>query len=171
MKAYKLFRVRNGKLYPLYIYANDETPIGEYVPAREGIRTDENHVKARKFGQLALRAGWHSCELPYVDHIGVRQPDGSLAKAKDTVWCEIEISDSIDYTKSVEYRNKNGIVVPKKSCRKEIPYDGFYYYQTNPKAKVRWLISGAIKVNKILTDEEVRNICEANGIKAQEVVA
>ena len=34
--GYKLFRTKNGKLYPLYVLANKETPVGEWIEAECG---------------------------------------------------------------------------------------------------------------------------------------
>ena len=170
MKAYKLFRTKNGKLYPLYIYAKEETPIGVWIEAKVGIVTEDgNHVKS-KLGNLALRPGWHSCGLPYAGHIGKRSGDRKLLQASDTVWCEIEISDNIDYTLLARQNgtNKNGKVNPVKCCLKEVPVFGYYEFRTNPLATVPWYISGAIKVNRILSNDEVAGICRANGIEPQE---
>lgn len=172
MKAYKLFKVRNNKLYPLYIYANEEVPMNVWIDAKVGeISSDGKHVKSKGLGNLALRPGWHSCDVPLADHIGTKQADGTLAQAKDTVWCEIEVSDTVDYTSLAHQigTNKNGKVIPVKSCLKEIPLDGFYYFQTNPIAKAKWIISGAIKINKILSHEEVEQICRENGLVAQKI--
>lgn len=169
MKAYKLFRVKNGKLYPLYIYANEELPMGVRLIAKCGeVSKDGKHVKS-KLGDLALRPGFHSCNIPLADHIGKRMPDGSLVQAVDTVWAEIEISDTIDYTPYVRSlgTNKNGRVIPVKCCMKELPIDGFYFYQTSPLAKAKWIISGEITINRILSNEEVAEICRKNGMKPQ----
>ena len=169
MKAYKLFRMKNGKLYPLYIYANEETPMGVWLEAKVGIVTEDGkHVKS-KLGNLALRPGWHACGLPHVAHIGKKASDGSLVQAKDTVWCEVEISDEIDYTHLARQNgtSKNGKVNPVKCCLKELPISGYYAFRTSPLATVPWYISGSIKVNRILSNEEVAGICRANGLEPQ----
>ena len=171
MKAYKLFKVKNGKLYPLYIYANEEIPMGVWLDAKVGeISKDGKHVKS-KLGDLALRPGWHSCSCPQASHIGKRQPDGTLAQAKDTVWCEIDISDEIDYTSLARQNgtNKDGKVVAVKACLKEIPVDGYYTFQTNPLAKAVWYISGSMRINRILTNEEVVDLCIAAGLEPQKI--
>ena len=49
MKVYKLFRMRNGKLFPLYVEAKREIPVGEWLTARVGEKVDETHVKASLF--------------------------------------------------------------------------------------------------------------------------
>lgn len=169
MKAYKLFRTKNGKLYPLYIYANEELPMNELLHAKCGeVANDGKHVKS-KLGDLALRPGFHSCDCPYAGHIGKKMPDGSLVQAKDTVWAEIEVSDEVDYNALARQRgtNVNGKVIPVKCCLDIIPKNGFYYFQTNPLAKAKWIISGEITINRILSNEEVAAICMEHGFEPQ----
>lgn len=169
MKAYKLFRIKNGKLYPLYIYANEELPIGVPIKAKVGeVASDGKHVKS-KLGDLALRPGFHSCDCPYAGHIGKKMPDGRLVQAKDTVWAEIEVSDEVDYNALARQRgtNANGKVIPVKCCLDIIPENGFYYFQTNPLAKAKWIISGEITINRILSNEEVTAICREHGLEPQ----
>lgn len=46
---------------------------------------------------------------------------------------------------------------------KEIPKDGFYRYRTNPDPDTEeWIITGQIKVNRILSNKEVDEICRRN---------
>ena len=67
--GYKLFRLKRGKLYPLYVLANEETPMGVWLDAQSGPRTERGKVKSR-LGELAYRPGWHINDgLPYVNHI------------------------------------------------------------------------------------------------------
>lgn len=163
MKAYKLFKVKKGKLYPLYINI-EEVPLNIELPASTGTLKSNGKVKS-KLGDLAYRPGWHCCEFPLADHIGTRQPDGTLYQSKDTVWCEVEISDKIDYTEIAKGISN----IKREQYLKYIPKDGYYWYQTNPNAKVRWLICGSIKVTKIMTNDEVVRICNDNGITPQPV--
>lgn len=173
-KAYKLFRIKNGKLYPLYITANEETKMNEWLNAKIGEVTDDGkHVKS-KLGALALRPGWHLAFIPNSPWIGqkAKDKDGNdvLLRKPDTVWCECEYSDTIDYTDHVNElgRNKKGIVIPKNAMMRDIPVNGFYKYKTNSNGDV-WIIAGAIKVNRILSDAEVDSICRENGIEPQKV--
>ena len=46
----------------------------------------------------------------------------------------------------------------------EIPEGGFYRYKTSPNMKGNWLIGGNMKVNRVLTDEEVQAINDAAGV-------
>lgn len=169
MRAYKLFKIKNGKLYPLYIYATEEIPMGVWIDAKVGrLSSDGRHVKS-KLGNLALRPGFHSCEWPLADHIGKKVSDGTLVQARDTVWCEVEISDEIDYNPLARKNgiNKEGKVNLSKCCLKSVPVGGMYEFRTNPLAKVTWYISGAIMVNRILSNDEVAAICRANGLEPQ----
>jgi hypothetical protein len=172
LTTYKLFRTHNGKLYPLYVNANTETPVGVWIPAESGPRTDDGKVKS-KLGKLAYRPGWHSSDLPLATHIGKKQADGTLAQAADTVWCECEVKCDVDYQIAANKRgtNKKGVLVHRNAQLDYIPVGGFYRYKTNSKMTGEWLISGEIKVNRILTDEEVAAICAAHGYAAQKKAA
>ena len=99
MKAYKLFRKKNGNIYPLYVLANEPTPIGVWLEAKSGERTAKGKVKSR-LGELAYRPGWHCSERPVALHIGEKaNPKDRLPsfRAENQVWCEVEVDDSIDY--------------------------------------------------------------------------
>ena len=154
MKVYKLFQIKDGKLYPLYVNTSHEIPLGVWLKAECGPLVDETHVKS-KLGSLSLRPGFHSTTVPFSDWIGKKQPDGTLARRPDNVWAECEI------------RGKELTVTEKYGLR-TVP-DGYYRFKTNAKQRDPWLISGEIKVNRILSDEEVAKICEANGYEPQKV--
>ena len=173
MIAYKLFKIKHNKLYPLYVLSEKETPIGEWIEAECGELQENGKVKAKLGNGLCFRPGWHLADVPYAAHIGKRDKDGNLLQRPDTVWCEVEYSDSISY-QSVANKNgtnKQGKVIPVKAYLKEVPKDGYYRYKTNPLMYEDWIIAGAIKVNKILTNEEVDRICRENGIEPQKRVS
>ena len=171
MKAYKLFRIKGGKIYPLYVLSDKETPIGEWIEAECGELQSNGKVKAKLGNGLCYRPGWHITTVPVANHIGKKSEDGILKMRKDTVWCEVEFSDKINYQNIANKNgtNKKGVIVPVKAYLKEIPKDGFYYYQTNAKAETPWIIAGAIKVNRILSLDEVIKICRENGFEPQKV--
>lgn len=51
---------------------------------------------------------------------------------------------------------------------KHVPTDGFYRYRTNPNPETDpWIITGAMKVNRVLTNEEVDEIVRAAGREPQ----
>ena len=156
MKTYKLFRVKGTKLYPLYVEADKSITIGKWLNASVGEKVDDTHVKAKGCGgRLSLRPGWHSTQIPFTDWIGKKMPDGTLAQRTDTVWCECEVEG-----KQYEITNREG--------SREL-LDGWYFYRTNSKQKDPWIISNRIRVNRILTNKEVAEICRANGIEPQKV--
>ena len=153
MKTYKLLRVKGGKLYPLFVERCRKLPMGEWLEANIGELVDENHVKS-SLGPLARRPGWHSCTVPFTDWIGKRQGVG-LVQRKATVWCECEV-DGEEQT----VKNRNGL--------RTIP-EGYYFFRTKPQQPVPWIISNRIKINRILSHEEVEQICADHGVKAQPI--
>jgi len=156
MIVYKLFRVRNGDLFPLYVEANREMSIGKWLYAKCGEKADDTHVKASGCGgRLSLRPGFHSTKVPFTDWIGKKQPDGTLAQRSDTVWCECEVKG-----KEIKVTEKNGL--------RELP-NGYYFFRTNSKQKDPWIISNKIKINKILSQKEVEELCRMNGLQAQKM--
>ena len=157
MKTYKLFRVKNERLFPLYVEADKEMEVGKWLRAGCGEKKDATHVKARGCsGSLSLRPGYHSTNVPFTDWIGQKMPDGSLAQRPDTVWCECEVKGE-----QIECENRYGF--------REIQKNKWYYFKTNSKQKDPWIISDWLKINKILSREEVEVICRENGIEAQKM--
>ena len=156
MITYKLFNLKKGKLYPLYVNANKETPLGVWLPAENGaFAADGKHVKS-KLGALSFRPGWHSGNAPVARHIGEKENANdkypSYRPAKQ-VWCECEVHTEVDYaTKAGRYGLKT------------IPVNGGYWFKTNRNMYGEWYISGEIKVNRILTDDEVYAINEMYGV-------
>ena len=162
MKVYKLFRqTKDGNLHPMFVGSKEVTPIGIWLPAKVGEKTADNRKVKSKLGGLAVRPGWHCCELPFAGHIGKRQSDGSLYQSADTVWAEVEIPDK-EVTAEVVAAN------PKTKDSKVL-VDGWYWFKPNKAAKVRWLISSVIKVLRILSNEEVASICREHGIEPQPI--
>lgn len=167
MKAYKLFRTKKsepGKIYPLFVLADEETPLGEWVEAKAGIMTDKGKVKSR-LGPLCYRPGWHMSDIPLAIHIGMKGPSGEIEYMNpDHVWCECEYVDDINYQTKADQNGTHGDkFVPRDAFLRDIPVNGYYRYKTNPMMLGEWIIAGKIKVNRILSDEEVANICRAAG--------
>lgn len=156
MITYKLLRIKNGKLYPLYVEADREMEIGKILRAGCGELVDPTHVKASGAGgKLSLRPGFHSTLMPYTDWIGKRMPDGTLAQRQNTVWCECEV-----FGDQLEVKSKTGLrTIPR----------GWYFFKTNTKQKEPWIISEVLLIKRILSNAEVEEICEQHGIKAQPV--
>lgn len=155
MITYKLFRLKHGKLYPLYVNASKPTPLGVWLDAEAGERTSDGKVKSR-LGKLTYRPGWHSGDMPVALHIGEkRKPSDAKPsyRPSEQVWCECEVKTDNDYTKEA---GRYGL--------KSIPKNGGYWFKTNSNMIGRWYISGEIKVNKILTDKEVNAINKRDGV-------
>ena len=158
--GYKLFREKNGKLFPLYVLADKETPVGKWIQAENGEMRENNKVKS-KLGNLAYRPGWHLNDgVPFVSHI-YSVHDGVKYLKDGVVWAEVEYADDICYQEEVKQNgiNKNGKFVPRDAYLKHIPWNGYYKYKTNPNMTGEWIISGAIKINKIMNDNEVYDMC------------
>ena len=171
--AYKLFKTHDGKLFPLYVNAQQETPIGTWLQAVAGQKADAGHVKS-KLGPLAYRPGWHMASLPVARHIGKKSAGGGLVQAKDTVWCLVEIAgpDITEQAHEMGYRaTKKGVRrwAASRACFTDGVHEGWYRYRTNTNADPRldWIIAGQIKVVRTLTPEEVRETCWTAGIEPQ----
>jgi hypothetical protein len=170
-KAYKLFRQKEGKLYPLFVGANEEVPLNQWVKANAGEQAASGKVKS-KIGDLAYRPGWHAGDLPVASHIGARS-HGNPKLPPDTrpsgqVWAEIDMADDVDWQKIADERariTKKGVPDPKTAhITDQVPYGGYYRYKTNPNMTGNWMIGGDMRVNRVLTDDEVKAINEAAGV-------
>ena len=168
--GYKLLRINKtepGKLYPLYVLATEETPVGKWLEAKDGPFSKNGKVKSR-LGELAYRPGWHiNDKVPYVEHI-YSMHNGRRYLRDDCVWCEVEYNDNISYQNQANEagRNKKGIVVPKQAYLTSIPKNGYYKYKTSPQMFGEWVIAGEMKVLRVMSDEEVYKLCEENGLKS-----
>jgi len=173
VKAYKLFRTKANKpdeLYPLFVNANKPVPVGEWVNAEVGPVAASGKVKS-KLGELAYRPGWHAGDLPVATHIGGKSAPGLKApdfRRPDEVWAEVEMPADVDWQEIANQRarlNKAGQPIPSTAhITDAIPEGGHYRYKTSPNMQGNWLIGGGMKVNKVLTDEEVQAINEAAGV-------
>ena len=174
VKAYKLFRVdqrQPGKLFPLFVHANQPVELDKWHEAQIGEMTGDK-VKS-KIGPLAFRPGWHAGDLPVATHIGENSdPANRPNMPPDTrpanhVWAEVEMPDDVDWQTVADERGTNaqGRVVPVKAhITDQIPSGGHYRYKTNSNMTGNWLIGGAMKVNKVLNDKEVKAINKAAGV-------
>lgn len=164
-KGYKMFRIKDGKLFPLYVLSNKETPMNVWIDAEEGEMVD-GKVKS-KLGKLAYRPGWHIAEIPNSPWIGKKTGSGELIRRKDCVWCEVEYHTDKNYQSEARENGwKAGCWAVQRAYLKHIPWDGYYKFRTNTNGDV-WIISGEIKVNQILSNEEVNRICLENGVIPQ----
>ena len=168
-KGYKLFRVRNGKLYPPMVANpnNADTPIGIWIDAGEGefagfSKTGRPRVKSVKSGTLSFRPGWHLSEIPLAPQFyRTNKETGKKEFPKDFVWAECEYVKDIDYQEeAMSYGiTKTGKFQHSLAGLPRIPVNGFYRYRTNPNPNTpEWIITGAVKVIRVLSNEEVSEI-------------
>jgi len=163
VRAYKLFRKKGDQIYPLYVGANKPVPMGKWLKAEAGQKAnDKGQVKSR-LGPLAFRPGWHSGDYPVALHIGgksnhsLNKPD---YRPDEHVWAEVDVPADHDWQSVANSRGK-GV---KAHIIDQVPYNGHYRYKTNPNMHGNWIISGNIKVNRILSDDEVQKINSKTGV-------
>lgn len=95
--AYKVFRVKGGKLYPPMVAnpGGEDTPVGVWLDAEEGefaglSKTGRKQVKSTGSGNLAYRPGWHLGDVPRA-----KQFDRSFS------WQTVDDVDDSEITKTV----------------------------------------------------------------------
>lgn len=164
--GYKLFRISKrypGKLFPLYVNANIEIPIGEWIKATPGEILENGKVKSR-LGPLRFRPGFHINDIaPYVSHIG-QKVNGKITYMKpDTIWAEVEYCTDINYDKKAKLNgiNISGKFNYIKADLDYVPANGFYHYKTSPVMTGQWIIAGEMRVIRVLNDQEVKAICDS----------
>ena len=182
IKAYKVFFAKNGGLYPPMV-ANpngEPTPIGVWLDADIGqsagtSKTGRPQVKAGGkgtqggSGTLAFRPGWHLGEYPKATQFNRLNPETGKKELfpKDFVWAECEIAADVNYQEeAMSYGyTPDGKFRHAYAGLPRLPVDGYYQYRTNPDpSAVPWFITGAMKVTRILDDNDVREILADFGI-------
>ncbi len=182
IKAYKVFFAKNGGLYPPMV-ANpngEPTPIGVWLDADIGqsagtSKTGRPQVKAGGkgtqggSGTLAFRPGWHLGEYPKATQFNRLNPETGKKELfpRDFVWAECEIAADVNYQEeAMSYGyTPDGKFRHAYAGLPRLPVDGYYQYRTNPDpSTVPWFITGAMKVTRILDDNDVREILADFGI-------
>ena len=180
--GYKVFVVKDGKLYPPMV-ANpnaEDPPVGVWLNADIGERAPDSktgrmQVKAGGkgtqggSGSLAFRPGWHLGEVPVASQFDRLNPETGKKELfpSNFVWAECLVAADIDYQEeAMSYGyTKSGKFQHSLAGLPKLPVDGYYKYRTNPRPDtVPWLITGAMKVNRILSDSDVAQILESKGI-------
>ena len=168
IRAYKLFRVKGDKLYPLYVLANKPIPVGVWITAEAGEKRQDGKVKSR-LGGLHYRPGFHAGDLPIATHIGGKT-DPKLKKPNyrpsDQVWAEVEMAADVDWQTEATRRgyNSKGKFVAGRAEIDQVPYGGCYRYKTNPNMTGCWIIGGNMRVLRVMTDEEVKRVNDEAGV-------
>lgn len=134
--------------------------------------------KAKTVVALAYRPGWHAGDMPFFPQGGVKRAGsnyGNVHHARQVVF-ECEMDADHDYTEEArnqpKARTKDGRVNEANADLQSMPDGGFYRYSTNPLTKGgkrgTWFISGSLKINRALTQEEADRILQENGFAPQE---
>ena len=142
-------------------------------------------------GSLAWRPGWHLGPIPDATQFSVdpaskewsewlNKSGRTAGESKNIgnngnpiflnphiVFAEVEFAADVDYQlEAYEYGvKKNGKFDHSQAGIPYVIKDGYYRYRTNSMAPgaLSWYITGAMKVNRILTDAECREICAKSG--------
>ena len=184
--GYKVFVLKDGKLYPPMV-ANpngEATPVGVWLDADAApvigvTKTGRQQVKAGGkgtqggSGKLAYRPGWHLGEIPYALQFNRMNPETGQRELfpANFVWAEVEYANDVDYQEeAMSYGMKaSGKFQHSLAGLPRLPKNGSYRYRTNPDPNTDpWVITGAMKVNRILKPSEVDAMIEAAGREPQQ---
>lgn len=182
--GYKVFFSKNGKLYPPMVAnpGGEDTPVGVWLDADAApivgkSKTGRPKVKAGGkgtqggSGELAYRPGWHLGLIPYAIQFNRKDENGEKTLfPKDFVWAEVEYAADKNYQKEAEAEGitEKGEYRHSYAGLKKVPKDGYYIYRTNPNPETDpWIITGAMKVNRILSDKEVDDLVRKAGREPQ----
>ena len=184
--GYKVFVLKDGKLYPPMV-ANPngaETPVGVWLdadaaPIAGESKTGRPQVKQGGkgtqggSGKLAYRPGWHLGVIPYALQFNRKDAEGNKTLfPANFVFAEVEYAADKDYQEEAhaEGVNANGKYQHSLAGLKHLPTDGYYMYRTNPNPETDpWVITGAMKVNRILTRTEQADLVKAAGREPQQI--
>ena len=182
--GYKVFVLKDGKLYPPMV-ANpngEATPVGVWLDADAApivgeTKTGRSQVKAGGkgtqggSGTLSYRPGWHLGEIPYALQFNRNDENGERTLfSANFVWAEVEYANDVDYQEeAMSYGfNQNGKFRHSYAGLPRVPVNGAYTYRTNPNPETDpWIITGAMKVNRLLTPTEVDEMVKAAGREPQ----
>lgn len=185
--GYKVFVLgKDGKLYPPMV-ANPNgaaTPVGVWLdadaaPIAGESKTGRPQVKQGGkgtqggSGKLAYRPGWHLGVIPYAIQFNRKDAEGNKTLfPKNFVFAEVEYAADKDYQDEAhaEGINGNGKYQHSLAGLKHLPTDGYYMYRTNPNPETDpWVITGAMKVNRLLTRAEQADIVKKAGREPQKI--
>jgi site-specific DNA-cytosine methylase len=178
--GYKVFVLKDGKLYPPMV-ANPNgaaTPVGVWLdadaaPIAGESKTGRPQVKQGGSGKLAYRPGWHLGVVPYAIQFNRKDAEGNKTLfPKNFVFAEVEYAADVDYQEEARQEgiNPSGKYQHSLAGLKHLPTDGYYMYRTNPNPETDpWMITGAMKVNRILTRAEQADLVSNAGREPQQI--
>lgn len=181
--AYKVFLAKDGQLYPPMVAnpGGEGTPVGVWLnadigkagpPSKSGRPQVQGGGKGTNSGKisLAFRPGWHLGDIPLAKQFARLNPETGKKELfpANFVWAECEYAMDVDYQEeAMSYGyTENGKFRHAYAGLPKLPADGYYRYRTNPNPDtVPWVITGAMRVKRILTDAETDAICRENGVE------
>lgn len=184
--GYKVFVLKDGKLYPPMVANPDgaATPVGVWLdadaaPIAGESKTGRPQVKQGGkgtqggSGKLAYRPGWHLGVVPYAIQFNRKDAEGNkILFPKNFVFAEVEYAADVDYQEEARQEgiNPSGKYQHSLAGLKHLPTDGYYMYRTNPNPETDpWVITGAMKVNRILTRAEQAELVKNAGREPQQI--
>lgn len=184
--GYKVFVLKDGKLYPPMVANPDgaATPVGVWLdadaaPIAGESKTGRPQVKQGGkgtqggSGKLAYRPGWHLGVVPYAIQFNRKDAEGNKTLfPKNFVFAEVEYAADVDYQEEARQEgiNPSGKYQHSLAGLKHLPTDGYYVYRTNPNPETDpWVITGAMKVNRILTRAEQADLVSKAGREPQQI--
>lgn len=184
--GYKVFVLKDGKLYPPMVANPDgaATPVGVWLdadaaPIAGESKTGRPQVKQGGkgtqggSGKLAYRPGWHLGVVPYAIQFNRKDSEGNKTLfPKNFVFAEVEFAADVDYQEEARQEgiNPSGKYQHSLAGLKHLPTDGYYMYRTNPNPETDpWVITGAMKVNRILTRAEQAELVKNAGREPQQI--
>lgn len=184
--GYKVFVLKDGKLYPPMVANPDgaATPVGVWLdadaaPIAGESKTGRPQVKQGGkgtqggSGKLAYRPGWHLGVVPYAIQFNRKDAEGNKTLfPKNFVFAEVEYAADVDYQEEARQEgiNPSGKYQHSLAGLKHLPTDGYYMYRTNPNPDTDpWVITGAMKVNRILTRAEQAELVKNAGREPQQI--
>lgn len=184
--GYKVFVLKDGKLYPPMVANPDgaATPVGVWLdadaaPIAGESKTGRPQVKQGGkgtqggSGKLAYRPGWHLGVVPYAIQFNRKDAEGNKTLfPKNFVFAEVEYAADVDYQDEARQEgiNPSGKYQHSLAGLKHLPTDGYYMYRTNPNPETDpWVITGAMKVNRILTRAEQADLVSKAGREPQQI--
>ena len=184
--GYKVFVLKDGNLYPPMVAnpGGEDTPVGVWLdadaaPIAEQSKTGRNKVKAGGkgtqggSGTLAYRPGWHLGEIPYALQFNRLNPETGEKELfpANFVWAEVEYANDVDYQdEAMSYGIKpSGKFQHSLAGLPRLPENGSYKYRTNPNPETDpWVITGAMRVKRLLPPSEVDAMVELAGREPQQ---
>lgn len=139
----------------------------------------------KQSGQAQRRPGIHVTTIPYAPQLHVFGPEGQKNYINPNyVWCEVEVAnDAGDFYEKIAHNNAltstaRGSYNQKADIRNMVPYCGCYPYFASiakfpdylgDKIQNHWIITGAMRIIRILHNCEIEDILVNIGFKKEDI--